>query len=393
MSVPYVRLAAFYFAYYGALGAFSPYFGPFLQVRGLEPWQISVVMSLWYATRMLAPPFWGAATAHSRRPILWLRAGAVATLAGFALFLLPLEFGWIVVVMCVFSSFYNAILPQFEALTLAHLSRDTSRYGRIRVWGSIGFVLANLSYGAALGMLGYGWLALLMLPALAGLVLSTWVNSDSQPDAPLDQANPGFRASVLPLLHDRVLWVFLGATILMQIAHGPFYVFFSVYLGENGYSAQSIGAFWAVGVGAEIAMFLLVPTLLARVSAQRLILGCFAIGVLRWLVTATLPDSVIALVLAQCAHAFTFAAFHGATIQTVSQFFPGRSGVHGQALLYGVGSGVGGVIGALLAGGLWQLNGGSASFLSSAVVSLLGVWLVLRLPLTRPGFVLRRDQI
>ncbi len=383
MTLPYTRLAAFYFAYYAALGAFSPYFGPFLKVRGLDAWQISVVMSLWYGTRMLAPPLWGVATAHARRPISLLRAGALATMLSFTAFLLPLDFTWILLVMLVFSSFYNAILPQFEALTLAHLGEDKRRYGRIRVWGSVGFVIANLSFGALLGALGYGWLALAMLPALGLLALSAWANSDPPAWPSKDESDAGFMASVLPLLRVPAVWVLLGATMLMQIAHGPFYVFFSVYLDEHGYAAGSIGAFWAVGVAAEICMFLWIPWVLARVSAQRLMLACFAIGALRWVVTAIFPEAPFALALAQCAHAFTFAAFHSATIQTVSGFFPGRSGVHGQALLYGIGSGIGGVIGALIAGGLWELGGGTASFLGSAVASLVGAWVVLRWSLVR----------
>ena len=82
--------------------------------------------------------------------------------------------------------------------------------------------------------------------------------------------------------------------------------------------------------------------------------------------------------MAQLGHAFTFAVFHSASIQAISQFFPGRSGVHGQGLLYGFGSGLGGVLGALLAGALWEVGGGRASFLGASVVSVIGLMLALR---------------
>ena len=183
---------------------------------------------------------------------------------------------------------------------------------------------------------------------------------------------------MLPRLRDRPLWIFLLTALAMQLSHGAFYVFLSLHLDRNGYSAQAIGGLWAVGVIAEIAMFLVIPKMMRRVSPRTVMAVCFGVGAVRWLVTAMLPQSVVAITLAQLGHAFTFAAFHSASIQAISQFFPGRSGVHGQGLLYGFSSGLGGVGGALLAGALWEFGGGQASFLGSAVVSVFGLALALR---------------
>lgn len=376
-SLPYWRLSAFYFAYLAALGAYAPYFAPYLETRGLSAWQISVIMSLWYATRVLAPSLWGAATARAVRPILWLRGGALATLLAFALFLLPFEFAALLLVMFVFASVYNAIMPQFEALTLARLGARRSLYGRIRVWGSVGFVCANLGFGALLQALGYHWLVATLLPVFALLVATAWINDDA-PAIADESAAGGFRQNVLPRLRDRPLWIFLLTALAMQLSHGAFYVFLSLHLDRNGYSAQAIGGFWAVGVVAEIGMFLLVPRVMRRFSPRAIMAVCFAVGAVRWVVTAMLPQSAVAITLAQLGHAFTFAAFHSASIQAISQFFPGRSGVHGQGLLYGFSSGLGGVLGALLAGALWEFGGGKASFLGSAAVSVVGLALALR---------------
>ncbi len=376
-GLPYWRLSAFYFAYLAALGGYAPYFAPYLETRGLSAWQISIVMSLWYATRVFAPSLWGAATARAARPIRWLRAGALATLASFAMFLLPFDFAALLAVMFLFASVYNAIMPQFEALTLARLGARRSLYGRIRVWGSVGFVCANLGFGALLQALGYHWLVATLLPVFVLLVATTWINADTpaQPDEP---AVGGFRQNVLPRLRDRPLWVFLLTALAMQLSHGAFYVFLSLHLDRNGYSPQAIGALWAVGVVAEIGMFLIVPRIMQRASPRAVMAFCFGVGSVRWLVTALLPQSAVAITLAQIGHAFTFAAFHSASIQAISQFFPGRSGVHGQGLLYGFSSGLGGVLGALLAGVLWEFGGGRASFIGSAVASLLGLALALR---------------
>lgn len=377
-ALPYWRLSGFYFAYLGALGAFSPYFAPYLAQRGLGAFEISVVMSLWYGTRVLAPSLWGAVSARARSPIAWLRAGAIATAVCFALFLLPLGYTGVLLVMALFASFYNAIMPQFEALTFARLGARRSAYGRIRVWGSVGFVLSNLGFGALLQALGYGWLVLTLLPIFALLALSTWANTDAP--APAAEASPiGLREAIGPKLKDRSLWAFLLTAFAMQVAHGPFYVFFSLHLDRNGYPAQAVGALWAVGVIAEIVMFLLVPRLLRRYSARQVMTACFAIGAVRWLLTALTPGVAAVMVLAQLGHAFTFAAFHSAGVQIISTHFPGRAGVHGQGLFYGFCSGGGGVVGALLAGLLWESGGGQSSFLGAAVVSLIGLLLARRI--------------
>jgi MFS transporter, PPP family, 3-phenylpropionic acid transporter len=346
----------------------------------LSPWQISVVMSLWFGSRIYSPPLWGWASAKARRPILWLRSGALATLVGFALFLLPFKFGALIAVMLLYASAYNAIMPQFEALTLARLGARRSAYGRIRVWGSVGFVCANLGFGVLLQAVGYHWLVAGLLPVFALLVATTWINTDP-PVTTGAATSQSANDELWPRLRDRALWIFLSTALLMQLAHGAFYVFLSLHLDRNGYSAQQIGALWATGVSAEIGMFLLMPRILNQIQPRLLLPACFAVGALRWVITASMPQYGLAMVLAQLGHALTFAAFHSASMQAISQFFPGRSGVHGQGLLYGFSSGIGGVLGALLAGALWESGGGRASFYGAAAVSLIGFALALRVRL------------
>lgn len=369
--IPYTRLSFFYFAYCLALGGFSPYFAPYLETQGLAGWQIGVVMSLWYGTRVLAPPVWGAITGRAASPIRWLRFGCVAVLAGCAGFLLPLGFLGVLGVMAVYASFYNAVMPQFEAITLARLGARKSQYSRIRVWGSIGFLLANLAYGWLLAQWGYGALIGLLLPAFVLMLAAAWLNDDP-PAHPDEPAGSGFLHTIRPRLADPGLRRFLLAALLMQLSHGPFYVFLSLHLAANGHSPAVIGLLWATGVLAEIAMFLWLPRWLPRIDLRVLMVICFVAGTARWLATAGTADMLLVIILAQCVHALTFAAFHGAGMQVLSEHFPGRSGVHGQALLYGFSSGLGGVLGALGAGALWEAGGGLAAFSAAAVISLLG---------------------
>ena len=176
-AIPYGRLAGFYFAYYAALGAFTPYWSLYLESLGLQATAISVLMSLWYATRIVAPSTWTLLAARSPRPIRWLRAGSLLTLASFAAFLVPHGFAGLFLAMTAFCFFYNAVMPQFESITLSHLGARSERYGLIRVWGSIGFIVVVVAYGWLIdrhGIAALPWLMLPLFALLAVLAFGAW---------------------------------------------------------------------------------------------------------------------------------------------------------------------------------------------------------------------------
>lgn len=365
-DLPYRRLAGFYLAYFAALGLFSPFWGAYLETRGLDAAQIAVLMSLWFGTRMLVPLPWNWCAERFGGNVPWLRAGALLTLFSCSTFLLPLGYLGLFGVMVVFASVYNAIMPQFEALTLAHLGPRRSLYGRIRVWGTIGFALTVTAGGLLLESIGYAQLVWLLLPLFAILTVVAWLNRE--PASMAAEARPSLHDLLARLRQPAVLLLLLVA-MLMQVGHGPYYVYFAIYLDERGFGPSWVGAYWAVGLVLEIAVFLQMPKVLARWSARRVMAICLAVAALRWLVVALLPTQVPLMLLAQAGHAFTFGAFHAATMLLLAEHFPGRLGGHGQGLLYGLSSGLGGVLGALAAGWAWQHWGGPASFLLVAAIS------------------------
>jgi PPP family 3-phenylpropionic acid transporter len=371
-AVPSARLAVFYFVYLAALGAFSPYFPLYLDDRGLSAAAISGVMSLWYGTRIVSPLVWGRLTVEATTPVRWLRIAAFATLVCFAGFLLPLPVAGIVVVMAGFSFFYNAVMPQFDAITLSHLRQEPHRYGRIRLWGSVGFLATALGLGGAFERIGIQWLPAVMLPLFALLLASSFTN-----DYGATHPASGRRESIIGSLRRAGVVPFIACAFLMQVAHGPYYVFFSLFLDENGYRPAALGAFWAVGVAAEIAMFWFAAGLLARFGAVRLMRVCLAVAAVRFVATGLLPGSLAVMTVAQLSHAFTFGLFHSALIHRIARLFPGRAQDQGQGLLYGLGSGLGGVAGSLLAGWAWTQGGGKLAFLiagASALVGLAVAW-------------------
>lgn len=379
--VPMLRLASFYFAYYAALGAFTPYWSLYLHSQGMGMAAISVLMSLWYATRIVAPSAWTSLAARSSRPIRWLHVGCVLTVASFAAFLLPWKFAGLFAAMCAFCFFYNAVMPQFESITQSHLHGRTDRYGLVRVWGSVGFIVVVAGYGALIDRLGAASLPWLMLPLFGGLLASAWCNHYAEPPAVVaHEDDAGFRER----LRRPETVAFFAAAFLIQISFGPYYTFFSIYLGEHGYAPTMQGVLWSIGVLVEIGLLFLSRRIFRRWGARRLLVFSLGVTVLRWWATALFPDSLPVLVLAQMTHAFSFAAFFAAAMLLLAEYFPGRHNGHGQGVFYGLSSGVGGVIGALLAGQLWRF-GGQVAFAVSGFIALAacGVawhWLLRRQP-------------
>ena len=366
IPVPMLRLASFYLAYYAVLGAFTPYWSLYLQSQGMGVAAISVLMSLWYATRIVAPSAWTTLAARSPNPIRWLHAGCVLTVLSFAAFLVPWKFAGLFAAMCAFCFFCNAVMPQFESITQSHLHGRTDRYGLVRVWGSIGFIVVVSAYGLLIDRLGAARLPWLMLPLFAGLLVSAWHNRYAEAPAVaahVDEA--GFRAR----LRRPEVAAFFVAAFLVQVSFGPYYTFFSIYLGEHGYPPTVQGVLWSIGVLVEIVLLFQSRRIFRHWGARRLLVFSLGITALRWWLTAAWPDAMPVMVLAQATHAFSFAAFFAAAMLLLAEYFPGRLNGHGQGVFYGLSSGVGGVIGALLAGQLWP-HGGQLAFATGGFIAL-----------------------
>lgn len=376
--VPALRLSSFYFMYYAVLGGFTPYWSLFLQDRGQDAAAIGVLMSLWYATRIVAPSSWNWLAGRSRRPIRWLQLGCAAALLSFLPFFAPLGFGGLFVAMSIFCFFHNATMPQFEAITLSHLHGISERYGAIRVWGSLGFIAVVALFGVLLDHIAVAYLPLLMLPLLAGVTASACVNDYG---AALRSAPPAAAGELWARLRRPEVIAFFIVCLLVQISFGPLYTFFALYLEQHGYRPSALGAFWAIGVAVEVLVFFFSPRLFLRWPAQTVLLFAVASAALRWLVTALFPHSPLLMTLAQLTHAINFAAFFAAAMQLMVQYFPGPLGGHGQGVFYGFSSGVGGALGALIAGQAWRFGGGRLAFevaAGFAAIAALIAWRWLR---------------
>lgn len=365
--VPYWRLSAFYFYYFGLLGAMLPFWGLYLREQGFSLAQIGQLMAILVGTKLVAPNVWGWLADHTGKRLLIIRLGSLLALLIFSFIFIEPGFVGVALVIAGFSFFWNAILPQFEVVTLRHLGAATEQYSRIRLWGSVGFVLA---------VVGLGWYfeqhSLQALPwILTGLLLLILLSSFgvSVPQAQVEHR--GSLAAFLAELRSPQPILFFAICFLLQVSHGPYYTFFSIYLEEFGYTKTVIGWLWALGVIAEIGVFLIAHRLFDRYTVRGLALTCLILTALRWLVTGLFPENGLIITLAQISHAATFGVFHAIAMHLIHRYFSARASGQGQAMYSALSFGAGGAVGAYLSGIVVENWGGSMAYFMAAGAALL----------------------
>ena len=380
-AVPYWRLSGFYLFYFASIGAFVPYWSLYLKSLGFGAAEIGELMAVVMATKVIAPNLWAWLADHLGHRMRIIRVATLAAALSFAGVLFTTHYWGLALVMSAFSFFWHAALPQFEATTMTHLGEGAHRYSHIRLWGSIGFILSVTALGPAFQRLGVAPLPWVMLALLAAI----WATTLRVPEGAEDRHAHG-QASLLTTLRQPAVIGLLLACFFLQASHGPYYTFFSIYLEDHGYTRGVVGGLWALGVVAEVGVFLLLHRWLPRYGAGALLLLSIAITAVRWGLIARFVDTPWILILAQTMHAASYGLFHGSAIQLVHRLFPGRLKGRGQALYSSFSFGLGGAFGSLGAGYAWEGLGGAASYALAGVVAALGVLcalLVLRDPRSR----------
>lgn len=374
--LPFGVLSAAYFAH---IGFFNPYLPLWLQSLGLSLAAISVLTSIQAATRVLAPYAWGMVSDYTGDHIRLLRICAmIALLSSLGLWWAREMIG-LTVVLFVMLIHTSALMPMSEA-AMAHLVSHQGRfnahqYGRVRLWGSIGFLVTVLVAGAWLEHFGLHHFAGWALFTLMILCMSTCMLPPLQPEPHLETetTNTPKRTTlpVLPVLRLPCVQWFFAAAFFHVLAHMAVYVFLSLFLHENGYSKSTIGMLWALSVLIEIIWFFTQSRWLHWLSLPQWLLWCSAAMALRMGITANGVDWLFWLMIAQALHAFTFAAHHTACIALLSEYFPGRLRGRGQALYSIVGYGLSGLIGSLAGGAVGSQWGLTAVFWCAAMSSVL----------------------
>ncbi|MCA3187034.1 MAG: MFS transporter [Cupriavidus sp.] len=366
----YLRFGLFYLGYYGYVGVISPYVSLFFADRGFSPVQIGVLMACFQLSRIVGPYLWGWLSDVTHTRVKLLRLAAVASLLAFLAVPGVHSYGGMMAMMIGLNLITSAMSPLGDALTISTLRRHGAfdhRYGRVRMFGSVGFIAAVLLGGALFehfGMHAFPWLASAMLALFAVVVFGL---RDAADEGPRVKPPPA-----LPLLRrPHVAW-FLASAFLMMFAHAALYVFYSLYLEQLGYSKIAIGMMWTIGVVAEIVFFFYQGRLFGALALRTILAGTFVLAALRFGVTGYFAQYAWLMAAVQVLHAATFAAHHSASLKRLQRWFAGPLQGRGQALYTGISYGLGGTLGGLVMGWTWKTLAPMHTFGLAALAAALG---------------------
>lgn len=357
-----VLIASFYFFYFALIGVHIIFVPKILSEVGYNPLDIGII-------------FASAPLVRFAIPFLFLRGFRLNQKTFFAAlglmglsaigFYGALEFFWpLLIVNILFGIGISLILPYIEVIALEQIGRE--RYGRIRMFGSLGFIAVSLVLVEFLTT-PYIGISFLIAMALTTLLFGALI-ALRQHGVASNECGAADNLCFFSIRDHIPLWI---GFFLMQVSFGPFYNFFTIYTTDHGISLNTTVWLWSFGVIAEIVMFYFQGPLL-RDNLLRLLQITAFITAMRWLIVALFPDSTPLLFASQSLHAFSFALFHTAAIATLFELYSTRRRLS-QQFFFGISYGLGGFVGAIGAGALYQYTptflflGGATAALGAAV--------------------------
>jgi len=366
------RIRLFYAAYFAAMGLILPFFPVYLDGLGLSAIMIGFMTGLLALAKVIAPPWIGhVLDSQSENSVhrFIVIASCMAAVTALAIGLV-MNLYLMAMTILLFGVFWAAILPLTDGLSVSVSESKMADYGRLRAWGSIGFVVTSLSGG--IWLVGPNMTAFPIVLAMLMLVLAFAARGFPRLKAPITRDSGRSKFS-------KSFYLLLSVALIMQISHGAYYGFFSLYLAETGFSGWQIGLYWGVGVIAEIVLMWRWSRPLQQAAPAVVFSTCLFLAALRWLGIGLTTDAMF-LVGLQLLHAASFAAFHVAAIAWVKRLGPETRHGAAQGLYSAAGFGLGSTIGIMGCGLIANAFDYSMAFYLCAGVAMLGIPLALLLP-------------
>lgn len=370
-------IVGFYLLYFGAIGVTLPFFPAYLKSLDLTASEVGVLLAIGPALALVGPPLWGRLADRSRRHDRVLRILATGAALGFAPLLVARAFWALFATLFLFAIFASSVTTVLDTLALRRVEAVGGSYGRLRMFGSLGFVVSSVLFGLAVDRVG--------LPTVAvplGLLVAAWAWTFTLRAPPTGGSAPSTRGGFRQLAH-RDLVILLAASSLHWLACAPFHGTFAIYVTALGHSPSVVGLSAALGVMAEIAIMFFYPRIFRDLAPRRVLFIAFAASAARWLLLseARTPVSIVALSLF---HGLTFGAFYVAGVAFMARRIPESLRATGQATFVSVVFGVGGLFGYLSAGIAYDLVGGARLFVIAAALELLAALVIARAPAAPP---------
>lgn len=364
-----IILAITYWLYFGQLGVLVPYLGIFLDGRGFSSADIGELFAVITLARILGPGLWAGVADKTGNAIGVMRLGCFLTVLTFSSVFYFDSFWGLTLSFGLMMMFWTAVLPQLEVITMNSVVNTKATYGQVRLWGSVGFICLTVLVGKALDIFSTETPVHVSIGVLALLFVSTlFINAPVQ-----KAAQESAVGSIWTFAKQKPFAVFIFASACLQISFGAYYGFFALYMRDLGYSGQQTGVFIALGVLAEVGIFILARRLISQFGVWNLLFASLALTALRWYAMAAFADHLVVIVLSQLIHALSFGLTHAVSVHFIHQYLPKAYQSRGQAVYISVAFGLGGAFGNYMAGQQWsQGTNAYETFVTAAVFSALG---------------------
>lgn len=345
-----------------------PYWSLYLKSIGMNAEAIGILSAIVVVTKIFSSFIWGWIVDHTGKRVQVIRWTSLFSLLSFTLVIFYKDFWSLFIILFVFSIFWSAALPQIEAVTLSHLGEESDSYTVVRIWGSISFIIAVLALGKFFDQQPIDYL----VPVILITMLLVWIHSYFLTEivVPHEDSNG---TSFLSILSQPHIMALMAVCFLVQAGHGPYYTFFSIYLEEHNYSNSFIGIAWALGVLAEVLVYVFMHKVIGRFGLHKMMILVLVLATIRWLLIAFFVNNVFILLFSQCLHAATFGVYHAVAIQYIHREFKGKHQGRGQALYSSLSFGAGLALGSLISGYLWDYVGSMQTFIFAAILSAVGL--------------------
>lgn len=367
-------LRLYYVAVFAALGVFVPFFPSWLEARGIRGWELGLVTGVIPLASFVGPLAFGyiADRYALRGAIIRVAcAGAVVCIGLLGLLGglgLPLSLITVLVLIAAFAFFRSPLVMVADVSAM----ETPANYGRLRLWGSLGFMLMALLAGQLLEVKSATG-----LPLFVGLSLfAAFTTALFMPARAARPAGPVYEG-VKQLLQARVFRLFLLVTFFWFASHSGYDLVIGRHLRDLGGDGSHVGIAWGIGVTAEILLMAFSAPLFSRFSSGALF-SCGLFGTaLRWALLAATPNLTLALVL-QPLHAVSFGLTWLSALALIQEQAPASARATAQGA-FSTAAALGASSGALLWGTLYEAEGGRAVFLVAGGIAFLGAITTLRL--------------
>ncbi|BEO48441.1 3-phenylpropionate MFS transporter [Serratia marcescens] len=357
-------LALSYFTYFFSYGIFLPFWGVWLKGEGIAPETIGILLGAGLVARFLGSLLIAPRVKDPSHLVAALRLLALLTLAFAVGFCFGNGWGWLMLVIAGFNLFFSPLVPLTDALAATWQKQIRMDYGRVRLWGSLAFVIGSALTGQLVAVWGHNAILYSLILSVLAMLLGMLLKPSVMPQGEA-RTHGGAERSLWALLKEGPVWRFLLCVTLLQGAHAGYYSFGSIYWQEAGYSASTIGYLWSLGVVAEVIIFASSNVLFRRWNARNLLLLSACCGVLRWSLMAYSTE-LGWLLLIQILHCGTFTVCHLAAMRFIAAR-QGQEVIRLQAVYSALAMGGGIAVMTVIAGFLFEHWQGGVFWVMAAV--------------------------